>query len=92
MKPKSSTLKNDRRVYHYDFSFLREFITLGRKEGNVGLILVEQNSRYNVYRGFGTIENPNRTLMTINLKPLKIFEDNQSNKGFPYKSMWMFFP
>ena len=72
MKPYKYTVINGVEYFHYKFSELREFLTLGKKGGNVGMILVKRSNEFTTSKGFGTIEHPNTTMFTLNMKPLHI--------------------
>ena len=65
MKPISYTQYKNKIVFKYPFTELRKFVEQGRKEGNVGLILVGYKDNFNVYKGYGTIENPCTELRTV---------------------------
>ena len=63
-------------IKHYSFSELKDFITRGRRDGNVGWLLMSTIDGISKYRGYGTIENPSRELMTISFKYHPLFDDN----------------
>lgn len=65
MEPYKYTTKGDIVIYHYHYKELKEFITLGKKEGNVGWILTKRVGMIFTYRGFGTINRPLKDLITI---------------------------
>jgi len=99
MRPIKFTVKNGKTTFHYPFSFLREFVTLGKRDGNTGMILVGRNDNMFAYKGFGTIENPRTSMMTFHMKHFELFggplpsDDSQlKEKEFPFKNMGMFFP
>jgi hypothetical protein len=60
--------------FHYDYRQLKSFLSHGFKEGNNGVILVKQKGNYNIYRGFGTIESPCKSLRTISIQHNEFFD------------------
>lgn len=74
MRPCKYTVKHDKTIFHYTFTDLRKFLTLGLKEGNVGMILMEWDGNHDIYRGFGTIENPNTSLSTFTIMHYDAFD------------------
>ncbi len=46
---------------------MKRFMSLGLKEGNTGMVLLRRKGLFITYRGFGTIENPRKTLLTMSL-------------------------
>lgn len=100
MKPLNHTKIEDKIIYHYKFSDLRDFLNQGKKDGNNGFILTEQTNIFDVYRGFGTIESPNTRLNRISIEHCEILDGKRRmpinykkrNKGFDYKecsiSIW----
>jgi hypothetical protein len=65
MRPHSFTLKDDTTHFHYRFSELRNFIANGKTHGDVGVILTARKGRLLTFRGFGTIERPSKSVITI---------------------------
>jgi len=99
MRPIKFTVKNGKTIFHYPFSFLREFVTLGQREGNTGMILVGRTGDMFTYKGFGTIENPRTTMFTFHMKhfelmdgPIKTDEDQLKEAEWPFKDMKIFIP
>lgn len=76
----SKTLVKNSEIYHYKFSELKEFITRGKKDGNVGFILISKINGFNKYKGFGTIENPLYFIQTITMLNHPLFDDNHTSK------------
>ena len=70
MRPSKFTIKNDVTHFHYNYSELREFVRLGKSDGNVGAILVKREKDFLTYKGFGTIENPFNTMISITVRHL----------------------
>ena len=65
MKPYKYTTKGSSVIYHYHYEELKEFLRLGKEQGNVGWILTKRIGMLFTYRGFGTIDNPVKHLITI---------------------------
>lgn len=75
MRPIAFSRKNENRVlFHYTYKELREFVKRGREFGDCGAILVRYNGDINIFRGYGTIENPSTTLFTISMRHHRIFD------------------
>lgn len=74
MIPISFTIKDNITIFHYKFSELRDFITRGKTNGNVGIILTRRSGLLFTYRGFGTIENPFWQMITINIYHNNLFD------------------
>jgi|TARA_R110000782_G_scaffold18605_1_gene51021 hypothetical protein len=60
-------------THHYSFSYIRRFLTLGYETGAVGMLLIKSDEETETYKGFGTIENPRKTIITFKLKKFKQF-------------------
>lgn len=60
--------------YHYRFSELREFLTLGFAEGNVGWILIGRIGNLKIFKGFGTYENPVHSMQRIYVQHWDMFD------------------
>ncbi len=65
MTPIKFTVKDKITTFHYKASELINFVRLGFKDGNVGMILVRRKEGILTYKGFGTIENPITHLLTM---------------------------
>ena len=74
MNPYTYTKKNNKTIFHYKFSELREFITHGKKHGNNGTILISRKHSMLTFKGFGTIENPIFNLHSITIVHCKEFD------------------
>lgn len=75
MKPISFIKKDNKTIFRYKFSDLREFVKLGYESGNVGMIRISMSDENLVkYKGFGTIEHPVKFIQTITLKHNEIFD------------------
>jgi len=69
------TIHCDVIIHHYIYSDLKEFIKLGKRDGNVGMILVREDGKAVTYKGFGTIENPFRWINTFTMVRCPLFDD-----------------
>jgi len=65
MTPHRYSIKDGVTTFHYHFSELREFITLGKEHGDVGMLLVKRDGNTIIYRGFGVISNPCKSILTF---------------------------
>lgn len=74
MKPIKYTGTKDNVTFHYKYSDLKKFLTFGKKEGNVGWVLISFKEGLLTYRGFGTIEHPCKDLITISLMHNPVFD------------------
>ena len=74
MTPIGFTIKNGVTHFHYKASELIEFVRLGKKDGNVGVILTKRNGNMLTYRGFGTIENPFTYIVSITINHFPLFD------------------
>jgi hypothetical protein len=80
MKPyKYTKLEDGKTKYHYTFSQLREFLTHGFKEGNNGWTIVGSSENFTDYRGFGTIENPCKSLISISVEHDPFYDGKKSS-------------
>jgi hypothetical protein len=97
MRTYKFTEKDGNIRFHYKFTELREFLTHGFKYGNNGIILTGRINGIDTYKGFGTIENPRKTVYTISvvhnelfdgvqLTPKEIVEYKPSEADSPYTS------
>jgi len=68
MKPLKYTQEGENITYHYSFKDLRRFLTHGFKEGNNGMILIGEDKRFYYYKGFGTIENPWKYVLSLSVQ------------------------
>lgn len=88
MKPIRQSEKDGKITYHYSFKALRWFITQGRLTGDVGYIKITKEGLYNTFRGYGTIENPSKYLLTISIRDYPLFDEypqTQSMVSYEYK-------
>ena len=74
MTPIKYTVKYDITHFHYNYSELREFVRLGKANGNVGLILIKREGTFLTYKGFGTIQNPMRSMISIKSRHLEMLD------------------
>lgn len=75
MKPIGLRQKAGVTTFIYRFSDLREFINQGFKTGDVGTIIISRDRKGMIkHKGFGTIEHPVKTIMTITIKHNPFFD------------------
>lgn len=74
MTPIKYTVKGGITYFHYNYSELREFVRLGKANGNVGLLLVKREGAFLTYKGFGTINNPVHSMISIKSRHLEMFD------------------
>jgi hypothetical protein len=74
MTPIKYTVKYDITHFHYNYSELREFVRLGKANGNVGLLLVKREGCFFTYKGFGTIQNPMHSMISVKLRHVAMFD------------------
>jgi hypothetical protein len=74
MRPVKYTVKGNATHFHYNYSELREFVRLGKANGNVGLILVKREGYFLTYKGFGTIQNPMHSMISVKLRHIAMFD------------------
>lgn len=74
MIPKSYTEKDNEVHFHYSFSDLRKFIEHGREFGNNGFIIINKIDQMIRYRGYGTIENPSKSLFGLTVAHFPLFD------------------
>lgn len=74
MTPIKFIIKDGVTTFHYKASELINFARLGFKDGNVGMILVRRKGKILTYKGFGTIENPNKYILTMSIVHLPLFD------------------
>lgn len=74
MKPIKYTTVDTNTTFHYKYHDIKKFLKRGFEYGDCGWILVRQKGTVLTYKGFGTIENPNRNLITINIKHIDLFD------------------
>lgn len=67
MRPISFTVENGITLFHHDEKEYKRFLELGKRDGNVGLILKSREGNILTYEGFGTIENPLKEMITISM-------------------------
>ena len=65
MTPKKYTKKGELIIFHYSYKDLNHFIKTGKEFGDVGFIIIKKDGNLITYRGFGTIEKPTTTLITL---------------------------
>jgi len=80
MKIINTTQKDGETHYHYNYSDIKEFLKRGFEHGDCGVILVKKKGMFNVYRGFGVIENPIKYILTMSIVDNPIF-DTPSPQG-----------
>jgi hypothetical protein len=68
MIPVKYIQEGEKITYHYSFKDLRDFLALGFKEGNNGMILIGEDKHYSHYKGFGTIENPWKYVLSLSME------------------------
>ena len=78
MRPISYTRVDNKIIYHYKYSDLKEFLSLWLKDGNVGMILMYEIGDILTYRGFGTIENPFTYILTLSIQHCESFDGRKS--------------
>jgi hypothetical protein len=79
MTPVSYTVNDGVTTFHYKPSELRKFYKLGKRDGDVGMILKSRKGNMITYSGFGTIENP-RTVeysMSLIMMPFEEMSDDE---------------
>ena len=71
-------------TYQYDKLEMEKFIRHGQEFGNNGWFIVsyDSNTKRKLFNGFGTIENPIREMISINLTHFEPF-DGTFNPRFP---------
>lgn len=74
MRPYKYTQQGEKVTFHYKFSELRNFLTLGKRDGNVGVLILGSIGNVIKYKGFGTIENPRNVLYTIRMTHYEPFD------------------
>lgn len=74
MTPSRFSIKDNKTIFHYKYSELKEFLTRGFEFGDVGLILVSRKDNIFTYRGFGTIDHPFTFITTINMSHNRILD------------------
>lgn len=74
MNPRSFTIKNGITHFHYKYSELKEWIFLGNRDGNVGILLVSRNGNLLTYKCYGTLENPFTTRQTLSIQHHPVFD------------------
>lgn len=74
MTPLKFTIKDGVTYFHYNYSELREFVRLGKSNGNVGVILVKREKDFLTYKGFGSIENPFTSMVSITIRHIPSFD------------------
>ena len=77
---------NGNTYYRYEYSFLKDFITKGKRDGNVGMIPISEIGQFIKYKGFGTIENPFKSINTLSLTKLPLFDDPYMDRTEPMVS------
>lgn len=73
MTPIGFTIKDGVTYFHYKFSELKNFVRLGKKHGDLGVIITKRNGKMLTYRGFGTIESPNTSIITFSINQSGFF-------------------
>lgn len=85
MRPYKVKHRGSGRRYLYRYSDLKQWMIQGRREGNAGMIPVFEDATSVTYRGFGTIENPCKRVMTTTIVKCPVF-DKAPSKAFPGKA------
>lgn len=67
MRPISFTVENGITLFHHDEKKYKRFLRLGKRDGNVGLILKSRKGNILTCEGFGTIEHPCREMITFSI-------------------------
>jgi len=74
MTPNRLTKKeNDTTIFHYPINELRAFVKRGMEHGDTGPILIKRQSNVLTYKGYGTIENPRKSLITVSFVHSPLF-------------------
>lgn len=74
MRPIAFTVENGITYFQYDQKELERFNELGKRNGNVGMILVSRQGTILTYKGYGTIEKPHREEMIMSIKHHPVFD------------------
>jgi hypothetical protein len=74
MVPIKFTVKDGITYFHYKYSDLKEFVKCGKLNGDVGHLLIKREGDLLTYKGFGTIENPMYSMITISILYLPLFD------------------
>ena len=74
MTPISFTIKNGTTRFHYKFSDLREWYSLGIKHGDTGMILWSRKENLVTYKCFGTIDAPMKHMLTLTFMHHPMFD------------------
>lgn len=74
MKPIKYTKEGNKVKFHYKYSQLKSFLKRGFKYGNNGMILTGREGAVEIYKGFGTIENPRTVLYKFAITHFTLFD------------------
>jgi hypothetical protein len=74
MTPIGFKIINGTTHFHYKATELIDFVRRGKRDGNVGLILMKRNGDLLTYKGFGTIENPSTHILSITISHCTPFD------------------
>lgn len=76
MRAYKYTGKGSVTTFHYKYKELKEFIAWGKEHGDNGWILVSRDNKSQMatYKGFGTIENPIKEMITISVVHHELFD------------------
>ena len=75
MTPYKYTNKGNGKItFHYTFKQYYQFLKHGFLHGDNGWILIGREGTTSIYKGFGTIENPSKTLITISLVHCEMYD------------------
>ena len=74
MTPISYSVKDGVTTFKYNLREFIEWYKLGKKEGNVGMILHSRKGAMDRYMCFGTIENPNTDYNWASIVPFEAFD------------------
>lgn len=78
MIPLAYKKNKDSVIFRYETSELKEWLRLGRLEGNVGAILIHIDYTRNIktFAVFGTIDKPNTVRTTWHMRHFDLFDGN----------------
>lgn len=71
----TTEIKNGVTHYIYPQDEWTDFLKRGYRDGNVGMLPVKKDGNITTYKGFGTIENPCRRLMTLSIVDNPLFDN-----------------
>ena len=74
MRPYKYTKQGNKTIFHYHYRDLRNFLEHGFKHGDNGFIIVSEENGFIKHKGFGTIENPRKTILTMVIQHCEPFD------------------